>query len=554
MLRRWIEEGAPWGKHWAFEKPVKAELPADCHASDRCLRPRDGSRRKASRLSPAAPRHTLARRLSFDLTGLPPSPEEVAAFVNDRSPDAYGKLVDVCSTRRTSASAWRCGGSMPRAIRTPTASRPMPRARNWPWRDWVVDVVQREHAVRSVHDRAVRRRPAAERHAGAEARDLLSPQSHDQRRRRARPGGIAHRLRHRPREHHRHASGSGSRSGCTQCHSHKFDPISQADYYALIGVLQQHRRRRQGGNAREALPGYQSPLAQRAVAEAQQLVDERKPRRSRRPARTRRRHFSDWLASAIGEVAAAASPRGIRADGAELESQRRHAAHAGSRMARCRRAVRIPKQDDYRLIAPVAAAAHHGLEARSAAARIAHRRRALARQVGRVHPHRHQGAGAARGAARRSATSTVAGAVADAPRSKKATRDYGDVKGTLDDDPRNGWTTKGATRSSRTPRVFAFAEPLVLDADEELIFELRQRSTLGDANIGRFRVVGHRPAGRRRAQRRSRAARATGARRSSPTCAARREAARAAVRAVPRGSCALPGRARPSLDRANAPA
>jgi hypothetical protein len=65
---------------------------------------------------------------------------------------------------------------------------------------------------------------------------------------------------------------------------------------------------------------------------------------------------------------------------------------------------------------------------------------------------------------------------------------YGDVKGLLDDDPRNGWTTKGAPEIGPHYAVFALAEPLVLASDEELIIELRQRSTLGDANLGRFRI------------------------------------------------------------------
>ncbi len=65
---------------------------------------------------------------------------------------------------------------------------------------------------------------------------------------------------------------------------------------------------------------------------------------------------------------------------------------------------------------------------------------------------------------------------------------YGDAKGLLDDDPRNGWTTKGASEITTHYTVFAFAEPLGLESDEELIIELRQRSTLGVANIGRFRV------------------------------------------------------------------
>jgi len=77
--------------------------------------------------------------------------------------------------------------------------------------------------------------------------------------------------------------------------------------------------------------------------------------------------------------------------------------------------------------------------------------------------------------------------VADTKVEGKA-REYGDVKGTLDDDPRNGWTTKGFPKDQPHTALYALAEPLVLESDEELIFELRHRSTDGDANIAKFRL------------------------------------------------------------------
>src|SRR5207237_365742 len=82
----------------------------------------------------------------------------------------------------------------------------------------------------------------------------------------------------------------------------------------------------------------------------------------------------------------------------------------------------------------------------------------------------------------------VADALADYSADPKKHGGYGDIKHTLDDDPRNGWA--GFDRDPREPRsaLFALAEPLVLDPDEELILELRQRSTDGHHNIGRFRL------------------------------------------------------------------
>ena len=80
-------------------------------------------------------------------------------------------------------------------------------------------------------------------------------------------------------------------------------------------------------------------------------------------------------------------------------------------------------------------------------------------------------------------------AVADFTADKKKNGNYGDVKDTLDDDPRNGWTTIGADKTKPHHAVYRLAEPLTLGPDEELIIELRQRSTLGDRNLGRFRLA-----------------------------------------------------------------
>jgi len=82
----------------------------------------------------------------------------------------------------------------------------------------------------------------------------------------------------------------------------------------------------------------------------------------------------------------------------------------------------------------------------------------------------------------------VSNAAADFSPSQKDARNYGDIKGTLDDDPRNGWTTKGESNRSIHRAVFALAEPLVLEPAEEVVFELRQRSTTGDSNLGKFRL------------------------------------------------------------------
>jgi len=97
-LQQWVQQGAAYQPHWSFIVPARGELPAVKNAGwvrnpiDRFVL----ARLEAEGLAPApeADRRTLARRLSLDLTGLPPAPALVESFVNDQSPDAYEKLVD----------------------------------------------------------------------------------------------------------------------------------------------------------------------------------------------------------------------------------------------------------------------------------------------------------------------------------------------------------------------------------------------------------------------------------------------------------------------------
>src|SRR5262249_34870504 len=98
LLRRWIDEGAKWSQHWAFVKPERPTLPA-VKLADWARTPIDRfilARLEKEALTPAseADRITLIRRVTLDLTGLPPTLAEIDAFLADRSPDAYEKVVD----------------------------------------------------------------------------------------------------------------------------------------------------------------------------------------------------------------------------------------------------------------------------------------------------------------------------------------------------------------------------------------------------------------------------------------------------------------------------
>src|SRR5262245_22144525 len=97
-LKAWIDQGAPWAGHWAFTPPVRPPVPETPNTKHRTHNTIDNFivarlAEEGLKLAPEADKVTLIRRVTLDLTGLPPTPEEVDAFVKDTSPDAYEKLV-----------------------------------------------------------------------------------------------------------------------------------------------------------------------------------------------------------------------------------------------------------------------------------------------------------------------------------------------------------------------------------------------------------------------------------------------------------------------------
>ncbi|MEY5009586.1 MAG: hypothetical protein RLZZ253_725, partial [Verrucomicrobiota bacterium] len=147
ILRRWIEQGAEYQKHWAFEAPGRT-VPPDGPAFAGSKNPIDrfvGAKLAETGLShaPEADRRTLARRLALDLTGLPPSPADVDAFEKDPSPDAYEKLVD----RLLESPRWgehRARYWLDAARYADTHGLHFDNYREmWPYRDWVIGAFNR---------------------------------------------------------------------------------------------------------------------------------------------------------------------------------------------------------------------------------------------------------------------------------------------------------------------------------------------------------------------------------------------------------------------------
>ncbi|MFO0893447.1 MAG: PSD1 and planctomycete cytochrome C domain-containing protein [Phycisphaerales bacterium] len=265
LLRRWVEEGAQYARHWAFEPPAAPALPPDAAGReiDTIVRARLAA--EGMELSPPADRETLLRRVTLDLTGLPPAPEEIDAFLADPAPSAYEHVVD-----RLLASP-RYGEAM--AVDWLDASRyadthgyhgdnerPM-----WRWRDWVIAAFNGNQPF----DRFV-----VEQLAG----DLLPQPTLQQRVATgfnrnhciSWEGGIIE-------EEYRceyvadrvNTYGTvflGLTVGCARCHDHKYDPITLKEYYQLSAFFDQIPEKGSDGLQGNAVPFLNTPLPEQEAA------------------------------------------------------------------------------------------------------------------------------------------------------------------------------------------------------------------------------------------------------------------------------------------------
>jgi hypothetical protein len=252
-LAAWVRQGAPWPaaaaarpfaapRHWAFQ-PVRAAAPPPDptgwagHPVDRFI----AAGLRACGLRPVAPadKRTLLRRVTFDLTGLPPTPEEVDDFLADASPGAYGRVVERLLASPAYGERWgRHWLDVARYADTAgdNADYPVPEARLY--RDYVVDAFNADKP----YDQFVREQLAGDLLAGRGPPEKYAERV-------TATGFLAlsrryatapYELWHLTLEDAVDTTGQaflGLTLRCARCHDHKFDPVSQKDYYALYGVF-----------------------------------------------------------------------------------------------------------------------------------------------------------------------------------------------------------------------------------------------------------------------------------------------------------------------------
>ena len=275
-VRLWIDQGAEWESHWAFIPPERPAVPP-VSDPEWVRNPIDNfvlARLDGEGLDPSeeADRATLLRRATLDLTGLPPTPEELAAFLNDDSPDAYEKAVDrlLGSPRygERMATEWLDAARYADTNGYQTdGERTM-----WRWRDWVIDA----YNANMPFDRFT-----IEQLAG----DMLPNATRDQR--------IATAFN---RNHSQNGEGGivvdeflveyavdrvettstvwlGLTLGCARCHDHKFDPLSQREFYEVLANFNNIPERGKAFKYVNSPPLITAPTVEQEAALA--VLDER---------------------------------------------------------------------------------------------------------------------------------------------------------------------------------------------------------------------------------------------------------------------------------------
>ncbi|MBL9129067.1 MAG: DUF1549 domain-containing protein, partial [Verrucomicrobiales bacterium] len=474
LFRRWIAQGAPYREHWAFIPPERAPVPnpspdaarpAPTHPVDAFIEARLAQDNLAP--GPEADRTTLVRRATLDLTGLPPSPEEIDAFLADGSPNAYEHLVDrlLDSPRygERMAVEW-----LDAARYADTHGYHLDSGRDMtPWRDWV---------IRAFNQNMRFDRFTVEQLAG----DLLPDATTDQKI--ASGFNRNHMINYEggaiPDEYHyaylvdrvntTATVWLGLTMACAQCHDHKYDPLSKADYYRFLAFFNNVPESGLDGNRGNAAPVLKlpSPDQRRRLDELERnLADAEKALNAPLPSVDAAQ--TAWEAAVAGNTATRWEPanvlRASSAGGATLEHR-----DDGS----WRATGANPAQDTFSVtLAPPPAGTR------------ALRLEALADPSFPANgPGRSENGNFV---LTRVAVNRAAGPIPIKTASADFAQDGFPILNAIDDRSDTGWAIFGSTGKPKTA-IFEFTEPL---PTEETTLILEFKSIYGHQVIGRFRLA-----------------------------------------------------------------
>src|SRR5262249_17072453 len=257
LVRRWIEEGAAWEPHWSLVKPARPELPAVKNLAwvknpiDRFVLAKLGE----TGLTPAAEadRRTLIRRVTLDLIGMPPTPAEVEAFVNDPSPNGYEKVVDRLLAS-THYGEHRGRYWLDYARYADTHGLHIDNYRElWPYRDWVIDAFNKNLPF----DRFTIEQLAGDLLPNRTLEQQVATGFHRCNITTNEGGSIPEEVAVMYAKDRVETTATvwlGLTAGCAACHSHKFDPLTQKEFYQFVAFFRNTTQNPMDGNIADTPP------------------------------------------------------------------------------------------------------------------------------------------------------------------------------------------------------------------------------------------------------------------------------------------------------------
>ncbi len=274
LIRRWIKEGATWSDYWAFVPPKPQVLPEVKHRQwvreplDRFILAR--LEKESLTPSPEADRAALLRRVSLDLTGLPPTADEQSAFLSDHSPDAYEKQVDRLLASPAYGERWASMWlDLARYADSYGYEADNLRLGVWAYRDWVVDAFNRNLP----YDQFVTKQVAGDLLPNATFEDRIATSFHRQTPNNLEGGTDDEEFRLvavMDRVATTWSVLNGLTMNCVQCHSHPYDPIRHSEYYKSLAFFNTSN----DADRDDDFPNLRFPKSNSGYAEASSIQQE----------------------------------------------------------------------------------------------------------------------------------------------------------------------------------------------------------------------------------------------------------------------------------------
>lgn len=243
LLRNWVQQGAKFAKHWSYEKPSRPSVPEVRSSKSEIRNPIDNFiiarlEREGLKLSPEADRYALGRRVALDVTGLPPTFSVLEAFVKDNDPQAYEKFVDQMLASERYGEHWARQWLDLARYADSAGYADDPARTIWGYRDWVIKAFNKnmpfdQFTIEQLAGDLLPNPTEEQLIATAFHRNTLTNNEGGTNDEEFRNVAIVDRVNTTM------ATWMGTTIACAQCHTHKYDPITQEEFFKLFAILNQ---------------------------------------------------------------------------------------------------------------------------------------------------------------------------------------------------------------------------------------------------------------------------------------------------------------------------